>query len=413
MPRKHGSSRRTADAEVLRKRRVRGSKVARVPGSTTLDARATPTLSLPSYLTPATDANTGARLIRISDTSTGMSTQYRRHTYPKVQPWNSDGSKILLGMCYGVLNGTTYAYEKDVSSNLPSWFLWSETQPNIGYGTASGNIFQQFTMSSEAKATIYTVSGASALSFGEGEGNFSHDGRYIALTPTISSHYWVYVYDLVDDAVESTFDLGTTQPDWVSMSPSGDYVVVNWAQDEPGGTYGTRNKGVEVFSRDGTFLRQLCPGGEHGDLGFSTAGDEVLVTMAEGWKLPNSSGTAASIDMIRLSDATRTKVWPPDGDIYASHVSCRNTQRPGWAYFSTYNTSNSSMPGYDEAYALKLDGSQTAQRWGSMHHANTGTYEFQAHAVPSRDGSRVLFASGWDGASGATTVYAYVFEMPF
>lgn len=367
------------------------------PNTSSLVARATPSLSLPSYLTPATDGNTGASLTRISNTSTGTTTQYRRHTYSKVQPWNADGTQLLLGMCYGLMNGNTYVYSKDVSNNLPSWFIWSETNPLIGYGTASGNIFQQFTMASESKSTIYTVSGASALSFGEGEGNFSIDGRYIALTPTISSHYWVYVYDMQAGSVAASFDLGTTQPDWVSMSPLGTYVVVNWKTD---GT--SRGQGVEVFNKTGTFQRQIYPNGEHGDLGISVAGDEVYVTMSEG-------AYASGIDMVRLSDGTRTTLW--NTDIYACHVSTRNTKRPGWAYFSTYNTSNSDMPGYDEVYALKLDGSGTAERFGHIHHANTGTYEFQAQAVPNRDGSRVLFASAWDGANGSSNVYAFVLEM--
>lgn len=379
--------------------------MVRFPPDTTLTARTTPSLSLPAYLTPATDANTGASITRITNTGVGYSTQYRRHEYSKRQPWNADGSKLFLQMNYAVLNGNTYAHEKEVSNNLPSHPLWSETDPLTMYGTENGDQFRSFTVASESKSTIYTVSGASALSIGWGEGNFSHDGRYIALTATISGHYWVYVYDMQAGSVDSSFDLGTTQPDWVSMSPSGTYVVVNWTSD---GT--SRGQGVEVFSRAGVFARQIYPNGEHGDLGISSVGDEVLVTMNEG---ATFAGGAASIHMLRLSDGASTIIWGKDGDIdiYNAHVSCRNTKRPGWAYFSTNNMSNADMPGRDEAYAIKLDGSFTAERWGHMHSANKGTYEYQPHIVPNRDGSRVLFASGWDGATGATTVYAYVMEM--
>lgn len=377
----------------------RGRTRRRLPPATTLSARATPSLDMPGYLVPSRDAYTGAAITRVSNTGVGYSTQYRRHQYPKIQPWNADGSKLFLGMSYAILNGETYAHEKEISNNCPSWPLWSETNPLLMYGTASGNIFQQFTLASEAKATIYTVSGASALSFGEGEGNFSIDGRYIALTPTISGHYWVYVYDMQAGNVASSFDLGTTQPDWVSMDQTGTYVVVNWKTD---GT--SRSQGMEVFSRAGAFLRQIYPNGEHGDLGISTAGDAVYVTMSEG-------ATGNSIDMRRLADGAATAIWPGT-DIYNGHLSCRNTLRPGWAYFSGNNTSNTDMPGQDEAFAIRLDGSQTVQRFGHMHRRNSASIEqFSPDAVPSRDGRRVLFASSWDQADSGSTVYGFIAEL--
>ena len=54
--------------------------------------------------------------------------------------------------------------------------------------------------------------------------------------------------------------------------------------------------------------------------------------------------------------------------------------------------------------AVKTDGSGTVEVFGFTHHTDTSTYAAQPHAVPSRDGKRVLFASEWGGAG----IFAYI-----
>jgi hypothetical protein len=49
----------------------------------------------------------------------------------------------------------------------------------------------------------------------------------------------------------------------------------------------------------------------------------------------------------------------------------------------------------DEVVAVRLDGSGAVQRFAHKHSLFSGCYRCESHAVPSRDGRRVLWASNW------------------
>src|SRR5262249_12554198 len=82
------------------------------------------------------------------------------------------------------------------------------------------------------------------------------------------------------------------------------------------------------------------------------------------------------------------------------HLSTRNFLRPGWALVN-----NGSPNG--EIFAVKLDGSKTVERFVNAR-SSESSYDTQAKAVFSPDGSKVMWNSDW----GSGTVYAYVAEMP-
>jgi hypothetical protein len=50
------------------------------------------------------------------------------------------------------------------------------------------------------------------------------------------------------------------------------------------------------------------------------------------------------------------------------------------------------------------------ERFAHVHHSATVAYERSPFGVPNRDGSRMVFRSDWEDASGP--VYSYVAEMP-
>ncbi|MCX7826878.1 MAG: hypothetical protein N2689_15170, partial [Verrucomicrobiae bacterium] len=69
----------------------------------------------------------------------------------------------------------------------------------------------------------------------------------------------------------------------------------------------------------------------------------------------------------------------------------------------------------DEIVAVKLDGSGAVERLGRTHSDARGLYRAEPHAVPSRDGRRVIFASNWARACGDSVamkndIKAYVIE---
>src|SRR5207247_7849793 len=97
--------------------------------------------------------------------------------------------------------------------------------------------------------------------------------------------------------------------------------------------------------------------------------------------------------MVRLRDGAITPLTDPTNEAYPHHVSTRNLDRPGWAYVG-YNF-ESGKRFSDEILAVKLDGSKSVQRFAHKHSAYSSCYRCESHAVPSRDGRRVIWASNW------------------
>jgi hypothetical protein len=97
--------------------------------------------------------------------------------------------------------------------------------------------------------------------------------------------------------------------------------------------------------------------------------------------------------MVRLKDNAVTTLTDPNNEAYSYHVSTRNYDRPGWAYVGYYPQSGKRFN--DEIIAVKLDGSKTVERLAHQHSNSSNCYRCEPHAVPSRDGRRVLWASNW------------------
>src|SRR3989441_9757132 len=137
---------------------------------------------------------------------------------------------------------------------------------------------------------------------------------------------------------------------------------------------------------------------------------DKLVTGVQTCALPIS--LIGRVMMVRLRDGAITPLTDPTHEAYPEHISTRNYDRPGWAYVSYYPAPGRRFS--DEVVAVKLDGSKAVERFAHLHTDVSGCYRCEAHAVPSRDGRRVLWASNWMIA-GANTgrrslIQAYVVE---
>jgi hypothetical protein len=109
--------------------------------------------------------------------------------------------------------------------------------------------------------------------------------------------------------------------------------------------------------------------------------------------------TFGNVVKVRLEDGAVTPLTDGINESSVFHVSTRNLDRPGWAYVSWYRVPGTRFS--DEIIAVKLDGSQSVERLCHIHTAYDGCYRCEAHPVPSRDGTRVLFASNWAQDCGA------------
>src|SRR5690606_34249028 len=140
-------------------------------------------------------------VMRITDSSLGSGRMFR-HDYPMRQPWNADGSRLLLvNSPVNLLDGKTFAPMGNLP--LPGDAIWSNHDPDVIYGV-SGNSFVKLDVSSRKQTTLRTFSGYSDIEIGGGEGNSSDDDRYTALIGVRSGGVDVLVYDIANDRVVST-----------------------------------------------------------------------------------------------------------------------------------------------------------------------------------------------------------------
>lgn len=375
------------------------------PLDTRLTPKPMPEVARPGYLDPITDPTFGTTITRISDLRAfDTNNDTLRHAYAKNQPWNADGSLIMLDYQYpaAVLDGETYEFLRWV--HQPSLAAWSNVDPFKTIGTASrtNRLVSADMRRDWDRTTIRKFRGYDTINFGQGEGNLSNDDRYIALFGIKSGHADLFVYDLENNRVVSRRDLGnatigdgSATINNATMSQSGEFVFVEYNAYGPG-----KKRGIVAFDRDLSFLRQLSHnGGSHYDACLDARGRDTVVVQG------NSSSSLVSV---RPDTGARTRLLGAGKLNYSIHISCRNLDRPGWAYISEFADDPARNANYQEIFAVRLDGSGTVNRFAHEHHSANRVYKREPHAVPNRDGSKVLWASDWGKAKGP--VYAYTAE---
>lgn len=370
------------------------------PPSTRLTPVSRTPVPRPLYRVPTRDPAFGTYLVRVSD-QRAFKTKHHwlRNTYAKNQAWNSDGTRLLLGYDDAgvLLDGESY---RDLGVRIPrsESGVWSNVDPDVFYNVSS-NALVRYSVASGTETVLRTFPGYDSVSIGRGEGSPSNDDRTLVLLAGGADGTTVLSYDPVANQVLGTLPLGIAGDslDWAAASQSGAYVALHWSQSGVGS-----RRGVDLYDRNLQPVRQLHPVSEHGDFGIDPAGNEVYVTFDYG----DSSAEALRLLAVRLRDGrVHTVIRMP---WTGTHVSCRNLDRPGWCYVSDANASAelAEDAGYDEVYAVLLDGSGIVQRFAHSHQPPEGDYGGHAMAVPSRDGTRVLFASSWRDEK--APVYAYV-----
>lgn len=374
--------------------------------------KALPALSLPmpGYLETLPNPNTGTLVTRITDPAAfGVpNTRVLRHTYAKSQPWNADASLLFLGFSYPgyLLDGRSFRYLRRIDQ--PSDAVWSNTDPNLMYGTPiDTSRFVKHDVRTNQSTVVRTFQQYTALRLGSGEGNLSNDDRRVALFGrNAQGNVDAFVYDLVSDAVTGTLSLpmnwSQVQTIASTLSQSGAYVVIEYASRGTGPM-----QGKKVYDVQMNLLRTVSAGSGHADFGYDASGHEVMVTADD----PAGSNDR-SFWAIRLSDAVRTKVLDGSAIGWQTHVSCRATRRPGYCYVSTFFANPVSdydwAPLYNQGFAIRLDGSLGIEPFAQLMHGANTDYPRQPHLVPNRDGSLILWASDWNDAAPDAAIHTYV-----
>ncbi len=345
--------------------------------------------AVPAYLTPVNDPTWGTKVIRVSNVDD------RRHVYSRLPAWNSDQSRLLLGFSStkAMLNGTDYSTIRTFSS-LVGNAVWANTDPNKCYGAYSGdNHLYVQNMTTDAQTAIHTFTGYTEVSLGGGEGGISDDDKYIALiTKTAGNVYGAIVYRIDTDTIIGEVSFGTTtSPDNLQISRKGNWMGVEWNVDGTG-----TNQGFVLYNQSLTQVRNINQYTTHWDMGLDINGNEIAVQIGNGVVAYNCASLAG------------TQLLPSNTAMSSGHVSCKNIDRPGWAYLSSYNYSGTvGLPGNSQLIGVKTDGSGIVEVFAFDNHAGNGAdYNAQPQMCVSRDGKRVIWAGDWGTTTGPT--YAYV-----
>ena len=364
-----------------------------------------PDIPQAGYLQSYVDPVFGAKVTRITGEPgtdipniEGKWSSIARHHYCKDAAWNCDQSTLLFGRHHGhpsnlFLDGATCGPLFGRNACPGTKTRWHPKRPEIMV-YVKGNVIGFWDVRKDRAEIMATFSGYSDFGIGPWEGNLSLDGRLIVVDGKKGKDRIAFAYNLEDRRRYPDIVLNDVELDWISVSASGKYIVLN------GRINGRKGDQTQVYDLYGNKVGRLWEEygrPSHYDLTIDHSGDDVAVGVSK------SKPDDGRVIKRRLRDGKVT-VLTPGG--YASHTSTRNFKRPGWAYVTYQHRGPTWPPYWDEVVAVKLDGSMTVERIAHLHTKRTD-YLTEAHAVPSPDGSRVLWASAWKKDSGRP-IGAYV-----
>jgi hypothetical protein len=372
----------------------------------------TPSMPLPGYLQPVTDATFGTTFTRVTDPGreilTGISCKptYCTHRYSSSQAWNADQSLLLIangcsGFCF--LDGSTYT--PLFHRTVPNECEWHPVDPALMI-CVSGNEVYTWNPRLDIRTAVHVFAEYTDLQFGPYKGNPSRDGTKLVVRATNRQGQLVaFAYDISTRQKYPDIELKllSGRNGYCSISPSGRYVFC--ANTTFAGT-----ETAYVFTTDGMQLQHWSehhrPG--HGDMTLDTDGSDVYVGISK------ASPDEYHIIKRRLDDGTVTDL-APYGD--GQHASIRNINRPGWV-FVTYTGTYSEVAGhpdwapfYQEAIALRIDGSGELRRIVQTHNIKFD-YWSETHASPSPDGSQIIWSSNWGDPGGPVADYVARVSWP-
>lgn len=368
-----------------------------------------PAPARPGYLERWIDPTFGSIVTRITgDPGTripnidGTWDAVARHKYSKDAAWNSDQTLLCLARHHGypsvlILDGRTYEPLFGHNRVPGNELRWHPERPDIMVYVAD-RALGYWNVRTNKTEPLAEFPGYTKLHLGPYEGNLSRRGDLVVLNGLRAGESVAFAYELQTGRRWPDLHLNASKLDWVSVSPSGRFIVLNGTVD------GRHADQTQIYHLDGT--RAGEPWAESGrpshyDLTIDADGEDVAVGVSK--SAPDEGRVIAR----RLRDG-RVTVLTSGG--YASHTSARNVQRPGWVYVAYQHRNPAWPPYWDEVVAVKLDGSQAVMRIAHLQ-SRCVDYHSEAHAVPSPDGRRVLWASNWNAPTGRP-VGAYVAHLP-
>lgn len=374
--------------------------------------RGDPTLTVPMHDLPSqpvgepfTDPHFCTTLRRVSAESEdgGFETQ----EYSQLQAFSADNEYLLLVSLenwYTVRRVSDFGLVEGLDTSSWNAARWYPPQPHsiIHYDSNDDTTIrvQVTNIESQTTETVYTFPEIyQYVVVNRSSDELSADGRWMAGVVNRDDERWVIfaldiengelgavlsISDLYATACEPDPEWGAVNPDWVGVSPLGNYLVVQWTRD---GT--SRCSGLESFDlRTGEFIGRVYDGHQHGDMGVDIDGSEFFMT----FELYHPSGMLALGVRELPGNATVSEPrYVQTLDWVGDHISC---QGPAGVCLVTTSAipDDGWSPLEGEVFLQYTDG--RVERLAQ--HRSTGCgYWVQPRASISRDGRYVVFASDW------------------
>ena len=356
-------------------------------------------------------------VVRVTNHAADGLNTFARQDYSRRQAFNADSSMVLIYALDGswhVYNATTFAHVKQLSGPAgDSEPQWDATDPDVLYylPTNGGMVVNKLKVSTNATTVIGNFAnrlpwaGAARL-WTKSEGSPSADSRYWAFMVESNAFapLGIIVWDRTTDTIVST-RANNIRPDHLSMSASGNYVVVSW------------NDGVVAFTRDLQTRRPLNVLGEHSDIALDANGDDLYVSV-------DYQATDGAVYMINLRTGVRTELFPTylnDGAT-ALHISGKAFRKPGWVVVSTYAEYNNNPAvtarEWLHAKVMAVELKANPKVYHLAHHRAVddndptfGSYFSEPQASVNRDFTKVVYNSNW-GIGTGMDIEAYMVELP-
>lgn len=375
-------------------------------GITNPDSVINPTvMPLQSVGQPFTDPAFGTTLERITGRS--ASGGFGTHIYSQLQAFSSDNVFVLLieDDAYVVRRVSNLALMPVNLSNINAP-RWHPTQAHtiVHFDTNEDTVIRlQFTNVDTGNTTTEFTFPAQyqRIRGNQSFDEISEDGRWISGMASLSNGgQGIFALDMQNDTLASQMTLnglytsvcqpdpvwGQVEPDWIGVSPLGNYLVVQWARD---GT--TRCSGMETFQiQTGAFAGRVTDSHQHGDLGILPDGQtEFFMTYEMGH--PSGNMYTGYRELPGTSTVAAPVYLQPVGWDTGGHISCRGPNGV-CLITSAYDPSNGWGPREGELFLQYTDGSVVRL----AHHRSTSCgYWVQPRASISRDGCLMIFASDW------------------
>ena len=303
------------------------------------------------------------------------------------------------GMRLRIYDGRTGAFYKDVWISNWSEARWCYDPEVLVYPT--GRELRGHNVVTGADWRIKQFESDIGTCGGDGN-DFDDSGEWLLLGLSSVTGQRMFAYNVRTGERGPEFSVPSTERvDYATISPSGNYIVV-------------LQSGFQLYTRNGVWVRELCPAGGHMDLGYLNGTQECLVAKIgsgnDSWKAQWGLNTreryAAVFETGQVVKLTLA------GTIYAQYSAVGGSNR---RYLYAAMECDGDTPGNGwERYAgeiieIPLDGSRKVRRLlhhrARPHNTEPHTWEDQPEPWINHAGDRLFFRSNMcmeQGANGQT-----------